>query len=50
MNVFDLRNRLVADYAGYTRSFIKIADPAIAERVDAAIDELSDVAGGGEKR
>ena len=27
MNVVDLRDRLVADYAGYTRSFIKIADP-----------------------
>ena len=27
MNVFDLRDRLVADYASYTRSFIKISDP-----------------------
>jgi hypothetical protein len=27
MNVFDLRKRLVDDYASYTRSFIKIADP-----------------------
>ena len=26
MNVFDLRDRLVGDYASYTRSFIKIAD------------------------
>jgi hypothetical protein len=26
MDVFDLRNRLVNDYADYTRSFIKIAD------------------------
>ena len=26
MNVFDLRDRLVGDYASYTASFIKIAD------------------------
>jgi len=26
MDVFDLRGRLVEDYARYTRSFIKIAD------------------------
>ena len=31
MNVFDLRDRLVADYASYTRSFIKIRDPRIIE-------------------
>lgn len=34
MDVFDLRNRLINDYARYTRSFIKIADPRIAARVD----------------
>jgi len=34
MNVFDLRQRLVDDYARYTRSFIKIADPAISARVE----------------
>ncbi len=34
MNVFDLRDRLVSDYASYTRSFIKIADPLIAKRVE----------------
>jgi ATP-dependent helicase YprA (DUF1998 family)/very-short-patch-repair endonuclease len=33
MNVFDLRDRLVADYAAYTRSFIRIADPRISQRV-----------------
>lgn len=34
MNVFDLRDRLVNDYASYTRSFIKIADPRIASMVE----------------
>jgi len=34
MNVFDLRDRLVGDYASYTRSFIKIADPRISHTVD----------------
>lgn len=38
MNVFDLRDRLVGDYASYTRSFIKIADPRIIERVDAELN------------
>jgi ATP-dependent helicase YprA (DUF1998 family)/very-short-patch-repair endonuclease len=34
MNVFDLRNRLVADYADYIRSFIRIRDTKIRERVE----------------
>ena len=34
MNVFDLRDRLVGDYASYTRSFIKIADARISDMVD----------------
>jgi len=38
MNVFDLRNRLVGDYASYTPSFIKIADPAIARKVETELD------------
>lgn len=38
MNVFDLRQRLVNDYARYTRSFIKIADPAILAKVDSELD------------
>lgn len=38
MDVFDLRDRLVSDYAGYTRSFIKIADPRILARVDSELD------------
>ena len=29
MNVFDLRQRLIEDYAEYTRSFLDIADPRI---------------------
>lgn len=38
MNVFDLRDRLVGDYASYTRSFIKIADIRISEKVDSELD------------
>lgn len=37
MNVFDLRDRLVSDYASYTRSFIKIADPRISDAVESAL-------------
>ena len=38
MNVFDLRQRLVSDYARYTKSFIKIADPVILAKVDSELD------------
>jgi len=38
MDVFDLRSRLVEDYARYTRSFIKIADPRVKTNVDGALD------------
>jgi ATP-dependent helicase YprA (DUF1998 family) len=38
MNVFDLRDRLVGDYARYTRSFIKIADARISEKVDSELN------------
>jgi len=38
MNVFDLRDRLVGDYASYTRSFIKIRDPRIAAHVDQCLN------------
>lgn len=38
MDVFELRERLVTDYRSYTRSFIKIRDPRIAEFVDTALD------------
>ena len=34
MDVFGLRQRLVDDYADYTRSFIVIRDPTIAARVE----------------
>ena len=37
MNVFDLRNRLIADYASYIRSFIHIQDERIQHKVQ---DEL----------
>jgi ATP-dependent helicase YprA (DUF1998 family) len=39
MNVFDLRDRLVNDYASYTRSFIKIRDTRIAEHVEKALGD-----------
>lgn len=35
MNVFELRNRVVADYAGYVRSFLRIKD----EHISAFIEE-----------
>jgi hypothetical protein len=38
MDVFDLRKRLVDDYASYTRSFIKIDDDRIKAGVDGALD------------
>jgi ATP-dependent helicase YprA (DUF1998 family)/very-short-patch-repair endonuclease len=38
VNVFDLRDRLVSDYASYTRSFIKIADPRVRAAVDGALN------------
>ncbi|OPL18830.1 MAG: hypothetical protein AVO35_12825 [Candidatus Aegiribacteria sp. MLS_C] len=38
MDVFDLRRRLVSDYASYTRSFIKIADQHINEVVESALE------------
>ena len=38
MDVFDLRDRLVADYASYTRSFIKIADPRISARLESDLN------------
>jgi hypothetical protein len=33
MNVFDLRDRLVDDCSNYTRSFIKIADARIWDKL-----------------
>jgi ATP-dependent helicase YprA (DUF1998 family)/very-short-patch-repair endonuclease len=37
MDVFEFRNQLIRDYSHYIRSFIKIQDPDIEQRVD---DEL----------
>src|SRR3989344_118322 len=39
MNVFETHSKIVGDYASYIRSFINIADPAIREAVEAALDE-----------
>lgn len=39
MDVFALRDKLVADYSDYTRSFIKIADRRIYDRVDTALSD-----------
>jgi very-short-patch-repair endonuclease len=41
MDVFDLRQRLVDDYARYTRSFIRIADPRIQDFVDGKLAQGS---------
>jgi len=38
VNVFELRQRLVDDYADYTRSFVVIRDERIRERVDAELE------------
>lgn len=38
MNVFELRDRLISDYANYTRSFIKIKDDRISKRVDSDLN------------
>jgi very-short-patch-repair endonuclease len=39
MDVFDLRNKLVDDYAGYTKSFIKIKEPRTRQFVDERLAE-----------
>lgn len=39
MDVFDLRNALIADYASYIRSFIQIRDARIRAHVDQALDQ-----------
>ena len=38
MNVFELRERLVADYRDYTRSFIEIRDQGIRKFVDGHLE------------
>jgi hypothetical protein len=37
MDVFELRERLVADYRDYTKSFIKVRDPRICDFVDGVL-------------
>lgn len=39
MDVFELHQHVVADYAAYTKSFINISDPRIAETVQREIAE-----------
>lgn len=39
MNVFELRQRLIDDYAAYTRSFFQIADSRLRDHVERALDE-----------
>lgn len=34
MNVFDFRNRLIADYRGYVSSFVRVADPRLKQVVE----------------
>ena len=38
MDVFRLHERLIADYANYARSFIRIADPRIRDAVEREVD------------
>ena len=38
MDVFDLRERLVDDYADYTRSFVNIRDERIDEHVEQELE------------
>ena len=39
MNVFDLRDCVVTDYASYIKSFINIADPEISRTVHSALTD-----------
>ena len=39
MNVFATHKQVVADYARYIRSFINIADPEIAQKVEDSLSE-----------
>ena len=38
MNVFELRDRAVGDYASYVRGFLTIKDPGVAKVVDEALE------------
>jgi hypothetical protein len=39
VNVFELRERVVGEYAEYVRSFVEIKDPQIGRTVDGALHE-----------
>ena len=39
MNVFETHKQIVDDYDQYIRSFINIADPEIAQKVEASLSE-----------
>ena len=38
MDVFHLRQKLIADYKAYSKSFVKIRDPKIQSYVDAELE------------
>ena len=38
MDVFGLHRHVIAEYAAYTRSFIRIADARVSEEVDGQIN------------
>ena len=40
MDVFALRDRLVADYSEFTQSFLEVRDPAIRNFVQGLLDEV----------
>jgi ATP-dependent helicase YprA (DUF1998 family) len=39
MDVFDLHRHVVSDYSDYTKSFVRIADRRVAQRVDEEMDQ-----------
>ncbi len=47
MNVFDLRQQLIDDYAAYTRSFFQVADARIRDHVERALGDRTRAQQGG---
>ena len=41
MNVFQLRDEIIQNYEAFVRSFVRIRDARIAERVDSALKDGS---------
>jgi hypothetical protein len=39
LDVFDLRDRLIRDYAAYIESFVQIREPRVKEHVRAALEQ-----------